>query len=319
MEKILVTGGSGFIGSYLVRRLITEGYSVRIFDNGFRGNLHRLLDLAGDFELQTGDIRNPEAVDQACQGVDTIFHLACINGTKYFYEIPETVLEVAVRGTLNTLESAGRHHVARYFLASSSEVYQEPAVIPTPETERATIPDVKNPRYSYAGGKLIGELLTLHYGGKLGLETVIFRPHNIYGPNMGREHVIPEFILRISELSKSSRDGLIDLPLQGSGLETRAFCYIDDMIDGLMTLFHSESGEEIFHIGNDREEIAIIDLAEKIAASMRIRLNITHTPLRSGGTPRRCPDIQRLRSLGYEPKVPLDEGLAKTIEWYITQ
>jgi nucleoside-diphosphate-sugar epimerase len=317
MKRILVTGGSGFIGSGLVKRLVQDGYPVRVFDNNSRGSKTKLGTFLKEIDFVEGDIRNFDEVDKACKGVDILFHLAFINGTKYFYEIPEKVLEVGVKGAIHTLDAAVKHHVEKYILASSSEVYQEPTVIPTPETERAIIPDVTNPRYSYSGAKLISELLAINYSRKGLFETMIFRPHNIYGPDMGCEHVIPEFILRMKELSEGFTKSSINFPIQGSGKETRAFCFIDDFIDGLMLVFQSGKSGEIYHIGNDTEEVEIVQLAKELARLMNISPNIIHTELQKGGTGRRCPCIDKMRKLGFEPKVSLTEGLARTIDWYV--
>src|SRR6266571_3393980 len=154
-QHFLVTGGTGFIGSAITRRLITEGHSVRVIDNNTRGVERRLNDVRGDFELVVGDIRDPEAVSRAVEGVDAVAHLAFVNGTEFFYSKPELVLSVGVKGAINTLESCLKHGVSRYWLMSSSEVYQSPPRVPTDETVPLSIPDPLNPRYSYGGGKLI--------------------------------------------------------------------------------------------------------------------------------------------------------------------
>lgn len=316
MDNILVTGGSGFIGSNLVKRLVREGYRVRVFDNNFRGSRLKLGETMNDIDFYEGDIRNFDQVSQAFIGMDTVFHLAFINGTKYFYEIPETVLEVGVKGAMNTLDAAVANHVQRFILASSSEIYHEPVTIPTPETERAIIPDVMNPRYSYSGGKLISELLVINYGRKHDFETMIFRPHNIYGPDMGSEHVIPEFIQRMSEISEGFQKERLDFPIQGSGKETRAFCYIDDFVDGVMRMLDAGQSGEIYNIGNDNE-VTIEHLAYQVAELLHLNIRITHHDLQKGGTPRRCPDLRKLKQLGYQPQVSLKDGLLKTIEWYL--
>lgn len=317
MSNILVTGGSGFIGSALVKRLVCEGHSVTVFDNNSRGSKAKLGDYINDVNFIEGDIRNADEVDKACKNIDTLFHLAFINGTRYFYEIPERVLEVGVKGAINTLDAAVKNNISRYILASSSEVYQEPTVIPTPETERIIVPDVTNPRYSYSGGKIISELLAINYARNGSFDAMIFRPHNIYGPDMGYEHVIPEFVCRMKNLSARSGQDSIEFPIQGTGKETRAFCYIDDFIDGLILVMQKGRSGEIYHIGNDKEEIEILQLAEKIAASAGIGIRITHTELQKGGTPRRCPCIDKMRTLGYEPRIVLDEGLSRTVGWYL--
>lgn len=317
MDKVLVTGGAGFIGSNLVHRLVNKGYNVRILDNGFRGNFDRLQEHLNDIEIIQGDVRDPDDMNRACKGIQTIFHLAAINGTRYFYETPGTVLEVATKGIVHGIDAAIRNDISKFILASSSEVYGEPANIPTPESHPAVISDVNNPRFSYAGGKIISELWVLHYG-KLGyFQPMVFRPFNVYGPNMGAEHVIPEFVQRIRSLSHESMDTRIKMPIQGSGKETRTFCYIQDFIDGIMLMWNHGKPGEVYNIGNDLEETEISDLAKAIASLLSVEITLAPTPLRVGSSVRRCPDISKLRALGFCPKISLREGLKPTVDWYL--
>ena len=145
------------------------------------------------------------AVKDAIRGADCVCHLAYINGTEFFYSKPDLVLEVAVKGMVNVLDACVEHGVREFILASSSEVYQTPPLIPTPETVPLSVPDVLNPRYSYGGGKIISELLLINYGRKFFDRAMIFRPHNVYGPDMGTEHVIPQFITRMEALAAEPR------------------------------------------------------------------------------------------------------------------
>jgi len=184
-KKYLITGGTGFIGSALVKRLVEEGNSVRVLDNDIRGAAERLNDINSEIELIKGDIRDAKAVQEACKGVNSVIHLAYINGTEYFYKMPELVLEVGVKGMMNVIDGCIKENVKEIVLASSSEVYQSPPKIPTDETAPLSIPDPLNPRYSYGAGKIISELLTLNYGRKHFDRVVIFRPHNVYGPDIG--------------------------------------------------------------------------------------------------------------------------------------
>jgi nucleoside-diphosphate-sugar epimerase len=303
--KILVTGGAGFIGNVLVRRLLKDGHTVRVMDDYSRGVPRRLTDIADKIEMVQGDVRIAEEVDRAVAGMDVVFHLAAVNGTENFYNAPDRVLEVAVKGTMNTMDSAIKHKVKRYLFASSSEAYQEPTHVPTTENERLIVPDVKNARLSYGGGKLIGELLALHYLQKRGIDTIIFRPHNIYGPDMGNEHVVPQFIARLKDLQGT------EFKIQGSGKETRAFCNVDDMVDGLVILMEKGVPGEVYHVGTDRE-VTITQVAEILAKAMGKQITIVPGELTMGSTPRRCPDITKMRALGYEPKVDLEEGMTRT-------
>jgi nucleoside-diphosphate-sugar epimerase len=314
-KKILVTGGTGFIGSALVRRLVHDGYSVRVLDNDSRGVSARLQDVMNDIELVIGDIRSSEDVSRATAGVDSVHHLAFVNGTEFFYSVPELVLEVGVKGIINTLDACIEHDVPDFVLASSSEVYQTPPAVPTDESAPLIVPDVLNPRYSYGGGKIISELMTINYGRKHFERVVIFRPHNVYGPDMGWEHVIPQFALRMDDLIKKDERDPLPFPIQGSGEETRAFVYIDDFTDGLMNVVESGEHMNVYHIGT-MEEVAIRDIAVEVGNAFDRRIQVVPGELTQGSTKRRCPDITKLQALGYEPKVSLAEGVRKTSEWY---
>jgi len=313
-KKVLVTGGSGFLGSGAVEGLVKRGYAVRVFDNNSRGDLRRLKNVADQVEFIKGDIRDGDAVDAATKGMDWVFHLAFVNGTRYFYERPELVLDVGIRGALTTMDAAMKHQVERYIVASSSEVYQEPTHTPTTEAERIIIPVISNPRFSYSGGKLITEMLTLHYLRGIP-QRIIFRPHNVYGPDMGWEHVIPDFMRRIRENRPLAHDGRLPFPIQGSGQETRAFCYIDDAVNGIILCAEKGEDSQIYHLGVD-QEIDIANLARHIGQIAGYELILETQELRAGGTTRRCPDITKLRGLGYVPHVGLDEGLRHCWDWY---
>lgn len=313
-KRVLITGGSGFIGSSLVRRLVLEGFAVRVFDDDSRGRTQRLGAVANDIEMIPGDIRDSSAVERACRGIDVVFHLAAVNGTEFFYSKPEQVLEVGVKGMLNIIDACTRHGVPELLLASSSEVYQSPPRIPTDENVPLTIPDPANPRYSYAGSKIISELLVINYGRRSFERVLIFRPHNVYGPDMGWEHVIPQLTLRMRELARSS-EGPISLPVQGSGRETRAFIFIEDAVDAVMLLLRSGMHLGIYNIGTE-DEIAIADLARLVGDYFGRAVTVAEGPRPSGGTERRCPDISRLRALGFRAHISLQDGVRRTADWY---
>jgi nucleoside-diphosphate-sugar epimerase len=314
-KTVLVTGGTGFLGSSLVRALVRAGAHVRSLDDDSRGSARRLRDLEGKIELIRGDIRDPAAVAGAIAGVDSVCHLAYLNGTEFFYSRPDLVLDIAVKGMMNVLEGCIAHRVRDLVLASSSEVYQTPPTVPTDERAPLVIPDLFNPRYSYGGGKLISELLAINYGRKHFDRVVIFRPHNVYGPNMGREHVVPQLTLRLMELARGTR-GPIDLPIQGTGEETRAFVYIDDLSDAVMRTIHAGAHLNVYHVGTD-QEVTIASLATEIGRCLGREVRVIPGSLQPGSTLRRCPDISKARALGYQPKVSLADGLARTVKWYV--
>jgi nucleoside-diphosphate-sugar epimerase len=310
----LVTGGSGFLGSAWVRRLVREGKRVRVFDNNLRGHLGRLQDVKDDIEFCEGDIRNAEAVANAVQGVDTVCHLAFVNGTEYFYSMPELVLEVGVKGILNVVDACLKHGVNDLLLASSSEVYHEPVVIPTDELVPLCIPDPLNPRYSYAAGKIISEIIALNYGRTRLSRVVVFRPHNVYGPDMGWEHVIPQFVGRMKQACAVPDDPVL-FPIQGDGKQTRAFVFIDDFVDALFLLLEKGEHLGIYHVGS-MEEVTIEVLAGMIGEYFGRQVAVMPGEPALGGTPRRCPNIHKISALGYLPKWSLRDGLRVTTKWY---
>lgn len=315
MSRILVTGGSGFIGSGLVKALVKRGHRVRVLDDNSRGNARRLADVADDIEFIAGDIRDSGAVARATQSIDEVHHLAYVNGTQFFYNQPDLVLDVGVRGMVNVIDACRKHDIGTLVLASSSEVYQTPPQIPTDESAPLTIPDPLNPRYSYGGGKLISELMAINFGRKYFDRVLIFRPHNVYGPDMGWEHVIPQLALRLDAAARSQPAGTLKFQIQGTGKETRSFCFIDDLVAGVMLMLEKGEHLGIYHVGT-AEEISIADLARRIAGVRGRDIELISGKSMPGGAARRCPDISKLARLGYKPRVLLGEGLKPTLDWY---
>jgi dTDP-glucose 4,6-dehydratase/UDP-glucose 4-epimerase len=312
---ILVTGGAGFIGAALVRALVGDGHRLRVLDDESRGDFGRLADLRDRIELITGDVRDRDTVVRAASGIDTLIHLASVNGTRLFYEAADRVLEVGLRGMLNVVDACRAHRIDSLFVASSSEVYHEAALIPTDETVSLVIPDVFNPRYSYAGQKLTSELLTLHVARPLVRRAVIFRPHNVYGPDMGFEHVIPQVTMRAARLARGRHAAdVVDLPVAGDLAATRAFMHIADFTTAFLALLaRAETG--VYHVGNP-EEVPMGTLAELIGSHFPCRFRTVPVSGSKGGPRRRCPDIGKLRSLGFEPSVPLRQGLGEVVKYY---
>src|SRR5262249_2256998 len=233
-HRILVTGGSGFIGAALTKALLQAGNRVRVLDDNSRGSPRRLAEAAGDIEFIVGDIRDAATVEKAARGVDEVHHLAFVNGTEFFYKVPELVLDVGVRGMINVIDACRRHDVGTLVLASSSEVYQTPPNIPTDESAPLIVPDPLNARYSYGASKLISEIMAINFGRKFFERVLIFRPHNAYGPDMGFAHVIPQFALRLHAVAARQPAGRLRFEIQGTGRETRSFCFINDLIAGVM-------------------------------------------------------------------------------------
>jgi nucleoside-diphosphate-sugar epimerase len=309
MSHHLITGGAGFIGSNLAHRLIRNGHTVTVLDRFSRGKSERL---PAEVTQIKGDICDPSVVLCAVGRCDVVWHLAYVQGTQTFYADPKDVIDVALLGIINVLRACELQGDKDLVLVSSSEVYQNPptGMFPTDETVPLSVPDVTNPRYSYGGGKIASELAALAYAQAGVLKrAVIVRPHNVIGPDMGEDHVVPQLARRVQALTGD------ELPIQGDGCATRCFNYIDDAIDGLLVAYeHGETG--VYHLGDPREEITVGDLALRIARHYGYDVTLKPSELPKGSPTRRAPDIGKLRALGYEPKVTLDEALAWTLLWY---
>ncbi len=310
MKTCLITGGTGFIGSALTRLMLNKGYLVRVIDDNSRGNFRRLSDVMSSLDVRIGDIRDQSLVQSALKDTDLVIHLAYINGTVNFYDKPREVMDVAISGIQNILAGMEMQGVPDLYLASSSEVYQNPGIFPTPENVPLIVPDPFNPRYSYGLGKIVQEFLSIHAGNFL-KNLVVFRPHNVYGPDMGFQHVIPEICANIT-LEKNSH-----VTLKGNGLQTRSFCHISDFVNGFELILDSKHGRDTFNIGT-REEITISRLAGVIATSLgrEVIFSCSDAPL--GETNRRLPDISKLENLGFRQKISIDDGVKEYCNWYLS-
>ncbi len=310
MKTCLITGGTGFIGSALTRLLLERGFNVRVLDDNSRGNFRRLTDVMDSLDIREGDIRNADLVSKSLLGVDVVLHLAYINGTINFYERPREVLDVAIVGMQNVLEAMKVNNVPELYLASSSEVYQYPDVFPTPEAVPLVVPDPFNPRYSYGLGKIVQEFMSIHADTFL-RRLAIFRPHNIYGPDMGFQHVIPELCAKIVA-EKSNK-----IVLKGDGLQSRTFCHISDFVQGFGLLLNADIERETFNLGT-REEVTISHLAEVIASSLGRQIEFSTSIAPTGETNRRVPDISKIESLGFSQSIKLEVGVRDYCDWYIS-
>ncbi len=304
--RIAVTGGRGFIGRALCRELAARGHDVVALDNGWRTSTPapegvRSADL---------DVRDAAATRRAIDGAEVVVHLAAIQGTGNFYREPSLVLDVNVRGVLNVAEACADAGVRRLAFSSSSEVYGIPATFPTPESAPLQVPDSLNPRWSYGGSKIIGELAIVNIARAHGFEFTILRYHNVYGPAMGWDHVIPQFITRL-ELGEP-------FTVQGDGEQRRTFCYVDDAVAGTATAVLDErAAGEIFNLGNPGQDASINELVAKLSAVSGKPIEPQHVAFEGEGTRRRLPDISHARALlDFAPRIDLDTGLRRTYEWY---
>ena len=322
-KKILITGGAGFIGYHLAKRLAAQGYAITLADNFFRGKRN------ADFEalikkpnvrfIKT-DLTNLKNWDKLGAGFDQVYHLVGINGTKLFYSIPHEVLRIGVSTTMNALEwfrAKNRKKNAKILYTSSNEAYASALEafgklpLPTTETMPLVISDPYNPRWSYGGQKLIGELFFIHYSKAYNFRMSIVRPHNFYGPRAGYDHVIPEIIGRVAAKTEP-------FTIFGSD-DTRSFCYIDDAVLAIQKVMESKKTDGgTYHIGT-KEETKIKALVGQIFALMgwKPKKIITKNSPK-GSVKRRLADVSKIKNdTGWSAKTPLTKGLKKTIEWYL--
>ena len=305
-KTFLVTGGTGFIGSNISNLLIKKKCNVKIFDNNFRGSVKKIKSFRKKVKFIKGDIRNKKLLNRALKNTDAVIHLAYINGTKYFYSKPVLVLDIAVKGIINIIDGCIKNNVKELYLASSSEVYQTPNKVPTDENEPLKIPNIFNPRYSYGGGKILSELMGIHYGKKYFKKLIIFRPHNVYGPNMGQEHVIPQFINRFKSIKGKK------FKIQGTGNEIRSFIYIEDFLNAFDKILIRGKHLNIYNIGTN-EKIKIKNLAYKLSKILGKRIKIKNISLTKGSTKIRVPNVRKIKKIGFSPKFNLDRGLKKML------
>jgi nucleoside-diphosphate-sugar epimerase len=325
-RKILITGGAGFIGYFLSKRIldIEKDFELVLVDNLQRGKMDadfkKLLE-DSRVNFLTLDLTDLAAYKELGSGYEHVYHLAAVNGTKWFYEMPQETLRINILSLIYMLEWFRKENSqGKFCFTSSNEAYagglnafgQLP--IPTPEKVPLVIEDTYNPRWSYAATKLVGELFVINYAAKYNLRAVIVRPHNFYGPRAGYDHVIPEFVERISKR-------VDPFPIFGAD-DTRTFCYVEDAVRAMQMLMDSSKTDsqpiETVHIG-DFEEIKMLELAEmlfQIAGWHPEKLDIRQSP--PGSVKRRLADVSKLQALtGWQPQISLAEGLKRAFEWYI--
>jgi UDP-glucuronate decarboxylase len=303
--RILVTGGAGFIGSHLCERLVRDGHDVICLDNFFTGNKSNVAALLGSpsFELIRHDITEPILLE-----VDRIYNLACPASPIHYQYNPVKTIKTSVLGTINMLGLAKRVK-ARILQASTSEVYGDPQVHPQPEAYWGNV----NPigiRSCYDEGKRVAETLMMDYHRQNSVDIRIVRIFNTYGPRMAVNdgRVVSNFIVQALRG--------VDLTVYGDGGQTRSFCYVDDLVDGLVRMMECEGFAGPVNLGNPAET-TILEFARRITALTGSKNRIAFDPLPADDPKQRQPDISLARKLlGWEPKVEIDAGLRSTINYF---
>jgi UDP-glucuronate decarboxylase len=305
-KRILVTGGAGFLGSHLCERLLGLGHDVLCVDNYFTGTKDNILGMLPDphFEMLRHDVTFPLYIE-----VDEIYNLACPASPIHYQFDPVQTTKTSVHGAINVLGLAKRVR-AKIFQASTSEVYGDPTEHPQRESYRGSVNPI-GPRACYDEGKRCAETLFFDYYRQHKVRIKVARIFNTYGPRMhpndGR--VVSNFVIQALKGEP--------ITLYGDGSQTRAFCYVDDLVSGFIKLM--ETGDEVtgpVNLGNPAE-MTVRELAERVTQLAGSKSKIEYRPLPVDDPTRRCPDISLAKSLlGWEPRVALDEGLSKTIAYF---
>ena len=303
--RIVVTGGAGFLGSHLCERLLAEKHEVICLDNFFTGRRENVFHLLDDprFELLRHDVIEPILLE-----VDQIYNLACPASPIHYQYNPVKTVKTSVMGTINMLGLAKRVR-ARILQASTSEVYGDPEIHPQPETYWGNVNCI-GVRSCYDEGKRIAETLMMDYHRQSNVDIRIARIFNTYGPRMlendGR--VVSNFIVQALRGD--------ELTVYGTGEQTRSFCYVDDLIEGLIRLMNTDGVHEPVNLGNPTE-FTIGELAEEVARTCKREVRIKYEPLPQDDPQQRKPDTTRARALlGWEPRIPLSEGLKRTVAYF---
>ncbi len=307
--RVVVAGAAGFIGYHLSQRLLAEGHAVIGIDSLTTGQMRNveLLQAHREFEFLRADIADTADPMELPGPIDAIYNMACPASPVDFRDKAIEIMETCSRGVANLLEIA-RHHGSLFLQASTSECYGDPLVHPQPETYWGNVNPI-GPRAPYDEGKRFAEALTMSYHRTHGLRTRIVRIFNTYGPHMRADdgRALPTFIMQ----------ALADQPItvHGDGSQTRSFCYVSDLVEGILRLAASDYAEPV-NIGND-EEITILQSAREVVRLAGSRSEIRCVPRPADDPERRRPDLERARAiLGWSPTVPREEGFARTIEYF---
>jgi UDP-glucose 4-epimerase/UDP-glucuronate decarboxylase len=318
-RRVLLTGGAGFIGLHLARRLADDDSTeLTIVDDFSRGSVDEEFAAVADrpnVRVENADLTQPESWNALGGGYDDVYHLAAVLGVKHVLERPHDVLRVNALSTLHLLEWFTGGGGGKLLFSSTSEVYawtQQVSVlpVPTPEDVPLSLTELENARSSYAGSKIFGELAVQQYCRRRDKPFVIVRFHNVYGPRMGHEHVIPELLGRVLA---GQRPLVVYSPDH-----TRAFCYVSDAVDATFAAMREERANgRTLNIGNDLEELTIAELAARIITCADVDAGMEPRAAANDPVQRRCPDVSLARELlAYEPRTTLSEGLAQTVAWY---
>jgi UDP-glucuronate decarboxylase len=312
----LVTGGAGFIGAHVATRLREQGVDVTLVDDFSRGRRDATVDeLLASVRIVEHDLTHSLPAELADKRFSQVFHLAAVVGVRRVGSAPASVLRTNLLSTINVLEWCSRQQPDSFFLSSTSEIGDGARELlgesPSPsEGAPVAFKDPLLPRGAYAVSKLTCELLVANYARQAGFRARIGRYHNVFGPRMGYEHVIPELMQRAH--AKASPFPVFSVD------QSRAFCYIDDAVDATLALMGLDDPEPIVaNIGNDLEELRIGDLAGRILQIVGHQAEIDPQPPPPGSPDRRRPDLRRIKELtSWRPKISLDQGLRRTWAWY---
>jgi len=312
-KKVLVTGGAGFIGSHVVEKLVERGAIVSVIDNLANGTLDNLENVKNQIIFIKGDCTVLEDAEKVCEGQDIVMNLAAkVGGIEYNKTHQATMFRDNLPIETTMIEAARRAGVRRFLVISSACVYSHECSIPTPESEGfLDEPEPTNGGYGWA--KRMGEKIGEYYAEEFGMEVGIVRPYNCYGP---RDHFEPDKSHVIPALIKRVFDGENPVKVWGSGNQTRAFLYVDDLAEGMILAIQKYPMPDPLNLGTD-EEISIKDLINKIIKISGINVKVEFDTSKPDGSPRRNSDNKKaIEKIGFRPTVKLDEGLKKTITWY---
>jgi len=305
MSKVLVTGGGGFIGTIMLNKLLEKNFEVKAFDLGIQFEEENPPPEGA--EVYKGSILDKNDLMKAIKGCDYVIHLAAALGVKRTEEERLATLNINIQGTVNVLEACVQDNIKKIVFSSSSEVYGEQTKLPIYEDNPL------NPKSIYAVTKLAGEEYLRAFNQRYGLNYSVIRFFNVYGPGQVAEFVMPKFIYMVRN----------DIPpkIYGKGNQTRAFCYVEDAVEGMyLSLTNDKANSDVFNIGNDTEPITMEGLAKRIIKISGKDIEPEYIPLEKSDRTekreivKRIPDISKARKvLGYEPKISLDEGIKRTL------